>query len=90
MGDKKYLWNTEYNFEREKWFEAIKNCRRTVKEIKNSISQKPKNVGYLVELYEKEGEKAVEKIAEKKKDEIFKRLGAMAMYVLIYNFFYSI
>lgn len=70
MGDKMYLFNTEYNFEREKWFEAMKNCRRTVKEIKNSISQKPKNVSYLCDLFEKEGEKAIKEIAERKKDEI--------------------
>jgi hypothetical protein len=71
MGERKFFFNTQYKFEKEKWYEALKNCRRTVKEIKNSISKKPKNVSYLVNLYEKEGEKAIIEIAEKKKDEIF-------------------
>lgn len=70
MGERKYLFNTEYKFEREKWYEAVKNCRRTIKEIKNSISQKPKNVCYLVNLFESEGEKGIKEIAENKKDEI--------------------
>lgn len=72
MGNKMYLFNTEYNFEREKWYEAMKNCRRTTKEIKNSKSQKPKNVSYLIDILEKEGEKGVKEIAEKKKDQIIK------------------
>lgn len=70
MGERKYLFNTEYKFEREKWYLALKNCRRTIKEIKNSISQKPKNVSYLVNLFENEGEKAIKDLAEGRKDEI--------------------
>jgi len=70
MGERKYLFNTQYKFEREKWYEALKNCRRTIKEIKNSISKNPKNVSYLVNLFEKEGEKAIKEIAEKQKEDI--------------------
>ena len=72
--DRKYLLNTQYKFEREKWYEAIKNCRRSIKEIKNSISKKPKNVSYLVNIYESEGEsggeKGIKEIAEAKNKEI--------------------
>ena len=55
-----------------------------MREIKNSISQKPKNVSYLTELYEKEGEKAVEKIAEKKRDEILKIFAAMYLFNIFF------
>lgn len=77
MGERKFIISTQYKFEKEKWYEALKNCRRTIKEIKNSISQKPKNVSYLVNLYEKDGEKAVKEIAEKKKDEILGKFQKM-------------
>jgi hypothetical protein len=70
MGERKFLFNTQYKFEKEKWYEALKNCRRTIKENKNSISKKPINVSYLVNLYDKEGEKAIKDIAEKKKEDI--------------------
>jgi len=77
MGNKIYLFNTDYNFEREKWYEAMKNCRRTFKGVKKSISQKPKNVSYLVNLFKKDGEKAIKEIAEKKKDDIVNMFNEM-------------
>jgi hypothetical protein len=72
MGNKIYLFNTKYNFEREKWYEAMINCRRTFKEIDKSISQKPKNVEYLVKIFNEEGESSIKQIADKKKDNILK------------------
>ena len=70
MGERKYVFNTKYRFEREKWYEAMKNSRRSIKEIKNSIGKKPKNVSYLVNLYESKGEMGIKEIAENKKNAI--------------------
>ena len=72
MGNKIYVLNTKYNFEREKWYEAMLNCRRTYKEINKSISLKPKNIQFLVNILNGEGENGINQIAEKKKDNILK------------------
>ncbi len=64
--------STSFKFEQEKWYEAIRNSRRTIKEIKNSISKKPKNVANLLYLLEKEGEDKISELANKRKEQCIK------------------
>lgn len=72
MGDRIYTFTTEYRYEREKWYEAIRNSRRTVKEINNSISKKPRNVAYLVNIFEKQGQEKIKEHAISRKDNAIK------------------
>lgn len=72
MGDRIFTFSSEFKYEREKWYEALKNSRRTTKEIKHSISKKPKNVAKLVNVFEKEGESKIKEIVNYKKEECLK------------------
>ena len=77
MGDRKFELCTEIKGERDKWFEAIKNSRRTAKDYKNSISQMPRNLHKIINIYEKEGLSKIYTICENEKTKICNNFSEM-------------
>ena len=55
IGDEIHIFYSEIRGERDIWFEVLKNSRQTAKEICNSITQKPKNMKKLLNIYEIQG-----------------------------------
>ena len=77
MGDKKIDMCTEFKGERDKWFEAIKNSRRTSKDYKNSISQNPRNFNKILNIYEKDGLSKIYSLCENEKNKICQNFSEM-------------
>lgn len=82
MGDRKFELCTEIKGERDKWFEAIKNSRKTGKDYKNSISHKPRNLNKILNFFEKEGMSKIFTICENEKNKLCQNFTDM------YYFFY--
>jgi hypothetical protein len=72
MGERKFILTSEFKYELEKWCEALNISRKTTKEIKASISKKPKNISKLLSIFEKEGEEKIKELANKRKEECVK------------------
>ncbi len=72
MGERKFIFTSEFKYELEKWCEALNISRKTTKEIKASISKKPKNIAKLLGIFEKEGEEKLKEVANKRKEECVK------------------
>ena len=70
MGDVKFELYTEIMGERDIWFEAIKNSRRTAKDFKNSLSRLPRNLNKLVKMFEREGLSSISIESEQEKNRI--------------------
>ncbi len=77
MGERKFIFTSEFNYEIEKWCEALNISRKTTKQIKASISKKPKNISKLRAVFEKEGEEIIKEIANKRKEECVKYFSEM-------------
>ena len=56
--------------ERDIWFDALKNSRKTGKEIKNSITKKPRNLSKFVNIVEKEGIDKIKDICKNERDKL--------------------
>lgn len=70
MGDRFYEFQTEFKAIRDKWFEVLKNSRKTAKDIKSSITKKPRNLNRLLNVFEKDGPGKLKTIAETEKDNL--------------------
>ena len=70
MGDRKYEFQSEFKAERDKWYNCLKNSRRTAKEIKRSFTKKPRNISKLLKIFDTEGLNKLKEVAEKEKDSI--------------------
>lgn len=77
MGEKILEFQSDFRFEREKWYEALRNSRRTVREIKNSISKRPKNVSLYMNIFEKDGYEKMKEFAVRKKDDMIQHFTEM-------------
>jgi hypothetical protein len=64
LGHRKYEMQCDYKGERDGWFEALVNSRRTAKEMKMSITKKPRNLSKLVAILEQEGMDKLKDICE--------------------------
>jgi len=70
MGDRKYEVQSEIKGERDLWFEYIKNSRKTAKDVKNSITKRPRNINKLCNILEANGEEKLRKLCEDERDKI--------------------
>ncbi len=62
---------TEVKGERDLWFEYIKNSRKTAKDVKNSVTKKPRNINKLCNVLESHsGEEKLKKICEEEMEKI--------------------
>ena len=52
------------------WYEILKNSRKTAKDIKNSITKKPRNLSKILAVLEKEGIANLRDFCEKEKEKI--------------------
>lgn len=77
MGERKFIFTSEFKYELEKWCEALNISRKTTKEMKASISKKPKNIAKLLSIFEKEGEEKLKEVAIKRKEECVKYFSEM-------------
>ena len=66
IGDKVYDFYCDTKAERDEWFEVLKNSRKTAKEYQLSITKHPRNVEYLINLFEKDEQEFLKKIEEEK------------------------
>ena len=62
--DRIYEFYSEIKGDRDKWFEVLKNSRRTAKEYKASVTKHPRNVELLNSIFEKGQDKFKEKFEE--------------------------
>ena len=62
--DRIYEFYSEIKGDRDKWFEVLKNSRRTAKEYKASVTKHPRNVELLNSIFEKGQDKFKEKLEE--------------------------
>jgi hypothetical protein len=70
VGEKKYEFISDFKGERDMWYEVLKNSRKTAKDIKNSITKKPRNLSKILSLVDKEGIGKLRDFCEKEKDKI--------------------
>ena len=70
MGDRKFELQSGLKGERDFWFEYIKNSRKTAKDVKNSITKRPRNINKLCNILESFGEDKLKKLCEDEKDKI--------------------
>ena len=66
VGDRIYDFYCDNRFDRDEWFEVLKNSRRTAKEYFASKTKKPRNIE-LLNLYFQKGEKEFTKKMENEK-----------------------
>jgi hypothetical protein len=52
------------------WYEILKNSRKTAKDIKSSITKKPRNLCKILAVLEKEGIGNLRDFCEKEKEKI--------------------
>ena len=69
VGDRIYDFYCDNKFDRDEWFEVLKNSRRTAKEYFASKTKKPRNIE-LLNLYFQKGEKEFIKKMENEKKNI--------------------
>ena len=68
VGDRIYDFYCDNRFDRDEWFEVLKNSRRTAKEYFSSKTKKPRNIE-LLNLYFRKGEKDfIKKMENEKKN----------------------
>jgi hypothetical protein len=65
LGDRKYEMQSDFRGERDSWFEVLVNSRRTAKEIKASLTGKPRNLTRVLGIIEQEGIVKLKDICEK-------------------------
>lgn len=64
--DRVFEFYSEIKGDRDLWFEALKNSRRTAKEIKNSIKKHPRNIQRLESILEEGQNKLLEELEKEK------------------------
>ena len=72
MGSRIYEFFTVYQYERDQWRECLTNSLRTCKDMKNSITNKPRNICKLINVLDNEGVGSLKIICEEEIDEIIK------------------
>lgn len=72
MNERIYEFITDVCWERDYWYEALLNSRKTSKDIMNSKTKKPRNILKLTHFYNSEGESKIEKIADSEVENIVK------------------
>ncbi len=72
MGSRIYEFFTVYQYESDKWRECLTNSLKLCKDIKNSITGKPKNVNRILNIYENEGIGSLKLKIEEDLEEIIK------------------
>ena len=77
MGEKKIEVMSNVRGERDIWFDAMKNARRTGKDIKKSITKKPRNLCKFLNIIEKDGIQRVKEICITEKDKITEKFKDM-------------
>lgn len=70
VADRIHEYYSEIKGDRDKWFEILKNSRKTAKEYKASITKHPRNVELLNSIYEKGAEKLKEKMDDELKNTV--------------------
>jgi hypothetical protein len=70
VGEKKYEFFSDFKGERDMWYEVLKNSRKTAKDIKNSITKKPRSLSKIIKIVEKEGVGKLREFAENEKQKI--------------------
>lgn len=68
--DRVFEFYSEMKGERDKWFEVLKNSRRTAKEYQASITKHPKNVQILSNILTKDGQNKLKDKLEEEKNKI--------------------
>lgn len=72
MNERIYEFITDVCWERDYWYEALLNSRKTAKDIMNSKTKKPRNVLKLSHFFNTEGESKIEKLADSEVENIIK------------------
>jgi hypothetical protein len=67
LGERVYDFYCENKFERDEWFEVLRNSRRTAKEYFLSKTKKPKNIEKLNIYYQKGEKEFIKKMENEKK-----------------------
>jgi hypothetical protein len=62
QGERKFELLLNVRGERDRWYEVLKNSRKTAKEIKHSITGKPRNLRRLLNVVANSGVKKIEEI----------------------------
>ncbi len=70
LGVEKYEFMSELKGERDMWYESLKNSRKTAKEIKNSITKKPRNIAKISKIIEKEGVDKLREFCDKEREKL--------------------
>lgn len=70
IGERKFEFETQIKGERDKWYICLKNSRKTSKDIKKSITKKPRNITRLLKIIEHEGIGKLREVCEKERDNI--------------------
>jgi len=68
LGDRKFVMQSDLKGERDTWFEVLVNSRKTVKDIKLSITKKPRNLNKLQNIINTEGLGKLRDICETEKE----------------------
>lgn len=68
--DRVFEFYSEIKGDRDKWFEVLKNSRRTAKEYQVSITKHPRNVQVLANILSKDGQTKVKEKLEEEKSKI--------------------
>lgn len=64
MNDRIFEFSTEIGWERDSWFEALKNSKKTGKDIELSKTKRPRNMARLLGIYNDGNKSSIEKQAE--------------------------
>lgn len=70
VGDKKYRFISDFKGERDMWYEVLRNSRKTAKDIKNSLTKKPRSLSKLLAVIDREGIGKLRELAEKEKEKV--------------------
>ncbi len=70
MGDRKFEFQSPVKAVRDKWYTCLRNSRKTAKEIKKSITKKPRNITKLIKIVETEGISKLREVCEKEKENL--------------------
>lgn len=72
MGSRIYDFYTIYQYERDMWRECLTNSFKTCKDMKNSITNQPRNICKLLNVFENEGLGSLKSLIEEEINEILK------------------
>jgi len=52
------------------WYEALRNSRKTAKDVNKSVTKKPRNLNKLLAMIELEGPNKLKEFCEKEKEKL--------------------